>query len=37
MLKYNFNIIKWPSAFSKIKKTTKNKLKYKPIYCVIID
>ena len=37
MLKYNFNIIKWPSAFSKIKKSTRDKLKYKPIYCVIID
>ena len=37
MLKHNFNIIKWPSVFLKINKTTKNKLKYNPIYCVIID
>lgn len=37
MLKYNFNIIKWPAPFLKIKKTTREKLKYRPIYCVIID
>lgn len=37
MVKYNFNIIKWPSPSLKIKKTTRNKLKYNPIYCVIID
>jgi hypothetical protein len=35
--KNNFNIIQWPSFSSKMKKSTKKKLREKPINCVIID